>query len=543
MFPSTLAEHEIASIQIPIPTVASRRLQQQQQQHQQQHQPLPTILSTEQPPQSSSSSSSSPPSSITTATKANHSWTFRGYSRAGVATSFLCVEPKWMLDCGCIIPSHPHTKKHVRPSCIFLTHTHLDHIQSLPQILFSYQPPPSPSPPLPPTTATAITTKSTKLKSTTATTTPSTILVFFPKPSEVALRKWLQSYHELIRDDDDDNDDDDDDRNHITTTTTTTTTTTGMEQYYRFQLCPVQVHDEFVLPHPTDQLQPSFTYIPQPSTVSSPPPTTTTTNRRSSKTEYIVRIVECQHRKVCYGYSIFQRQAVLASPYCDMSGPELQTYIRSAVVVSSSSPSSISTISRLPPVSLYEWTSPQPIVCYLGDTTTQVLSVLHPELLQQHTIIVIECTYYYNDVDKDDTTTMTTHGERRRTPTTTNPYQHTYWEPLRTQIVQQHPHTLFVLQHFSSRHRTQEWRRWMNEYNQSSGYYNVHAMLPTTTTSPSTATSRTTTTDSTTTTLPPPNPHSTTPMITDNQLLACNCFLCQPGIVASHARTLISGSS
>jgi ribonuclease BN (tRNA processing enzyme) len=523
MFPSTLAEHEIASIQIPISTVASRRLQQQQQQH---HQPLPTVLSSPPPP---TSSSSSPPAITTTATKTNHSWTFRGYSRAGVATSFLCVEPKWMLDCGCIIPSHPHTKQHVRPSCIFLTHTHLDHIQSLPQILFSYQPPPSP--PFPPATT----------KSTHATTPPSTILVFFPKPSEVALRKWLQSYHELIRDDDDD--DNDDDRNHITSTTTTT----NMEQYYRFQLCPVQVHDEFVLPHPTDQLQPSYTYIPQPSTVSSPTATTTTNNRRSSrKTEYIVRIVECQHRKVCYGYSIFQRQAVLAPPYCDMSGPELQTFMRS-VVVSSSSSSSSSTSKTLrpPPVSLYEWTLPQPLVCYLGDTTTQVLSVLHPELLQQHTIIVIECTYYYNDVDDQDHTTMTTtHRERRKTPTTTNPYQHTYWEPLRTQIVQQHPHILFVLQHFSSRHRTQEWRRWMNEYNQSSGYYNVHAMLPATTTTSTTATtSSTTTTDSTTTTRQPPKQHSTIPIATDHHVLACNCFLCQPGIVASHAGTTFSGSS
>ena len=96
MSPSTIVSHEISSIPVPLPANITNG----------------TTDLTLKPPEK---------------------WTYRGYSRAGTATSFELVEPKWIFDCGCVLQSNPTA----RPTCLFITHTHADHIQTLHQILFA----------------------------------------------------------------------------------------------------------------------------------------------------------------------------------------------------------------------------------------------------------------------------------------------------------------------------------------------------------------------------------------------------------------------
>jgi calcineurin-like phosphoesterase family protein len=134
----------------------------------------------------------------------------------------------------------------------------------------------------------------------------------------------------------------------------------------------------------------------------------------------------------------------LIEPYYSMTGIELGKYIKSGGIIQK------------------EWSIRQPIICFLGDTTTQVFT-RHPELLQQHAIIAMECTYYYGTI----------HDEQN------NCHQHTYWDVLRTNIIQHHPNILFLLQHFSKRHRRYEWKQWFYEYNHTSQHHNVHPMIPT----------------------------------------------------------------
>jgi ribonuclease BN (tRNA processing enzyme) len=359
MWPSTVAESEIASIRIPIPSRKSHPL---------------TLQGTETDGEADviPDGWQLPSSNAATASW----WTFSGYSRAGVATSFFLHEPQWLFDCGCIVTRQ-------RPSCIFLTHTHPDHIQALLQVLFSHRP--------------TELNKGTKDDDDDDDKGASMIHVYFPAPSETALRGFLQSYDTLIRDDD-----------------STSAEERNMEAAYRFQLHPVQIGDERVLLNSTRKIQ------------------------------YTVRIVECHHRKVCYGYSLWQRHWVPSAPYHTWTGPELGARIRSGATVP------------------HEWSSPpQPLLCYLGDSTTRVF-VGHPELLRQHRILVLECTYCQGSIEDEQE----------------NPGQHTYW-PVLQRIVEEHPRILFLLQHFSARHRPRDWVECMSEFNRSSGNYNVHALLST----------------------------------------------------------------
>jgi ribonuclease BN (tRNA processing enzyme) len=413
-------------------------------------------------------------------------WTYRGYSRAGSATSFELVEPKWIFDCGCLLSN----ASVLRPTCIFITHTHADHIQTLHQILFSQKP-------IVPSTETNSHTAS---SNTTTAINGNTIHVYFPAASESHIRNFLQSYYELIRDD----------TTPVTNTSTTTNTAgesiqdmqnaslTGitMEQAYNFRLHPVSANEEFTV--------------------------TAASNVSSNDVEYIVRIVQCCHRKVCIGYSIFQRQRIWMEPYRSMTGKELGNYIKthskkntSSTSTDNSTNSMISNMKEWSPVRL-------PILCFLGDTTTQVF-IWHPELLQQHTMIAMECTYYYGTI----------HEER------TNVHQHTYWDVLCTNILKQHPNVLFLLQHFSNRHRRHEWLQWIYEYNQNSGHYNVHPMLVPSSSSPPTDAPpiRTTFASNATADLKDIVPIHGLALHRESSLdkisstpaeSSCNCFLCQP---------------
>jgi ribonuclease Z len=445
MSPSTVVSQEIASIQIP----------------------LPNATITDSSKEANASRKIKPPKS----------WTYQGYSRAGTATSFVLVEPKWIFDCGCVLSCHVP----FRPTCIFITHTHADHIQTLHQILFSQKPTTIPS----------------METSTVNTINANTIHVYFPAAAESHLRNFLQSYYELIRDTttytSNGNDDDHANKETQLVEDINVVSTTTMEQAYNFQLHPVQVNDEFNV--------------------------TAASNVTNPDVEYIVRIVQCCHRKICIGYSIFQRQRTWIEPFRSMTGIELGNYVKANLKNCDGNSYNKNNISNMK-----EW-SPvlQPILCFLGDTTTQVYT-LHPEILQQHRYIAMECTYYYGTIDDERT----------------NIHQHTFWEVLRTNVLQQHPNILFLLQHFSLRHRQREWMNWMYDYNQSSGFYNVHPMLiqPSAQSYPvsinnkiSSYTSDATEDFSDIVPFQALSVHlesSSDQMVSTPVILSCNCFLCQP---------------
>jgi ribonuclease Z len=130
---------------------------------------------------------------------------------------------------------------------------------------------------------------------------------------------------------------------------------------------------------------------------------------------------------------------VLKPEYQSLDGPQLGALHRSGL-------------------SLKELGPFQPLFCYLGDTTIHVLEQ-HPEILQHHTYIMMECTFWMED-DLD---------RSRRT-------QHVHWNDLRPHVLA-HPNTLFILQHFSVKHSALQWLEWFREHNQTCGHYNVHPMV------------------------------------------------------------------
>lgn len=350
--------------------------------------------------------------------------TWTGYSRAGEATCFVIPERRWMFDCGCLLLAQPW-----RPACIFVTHTHADHIQALVQVLF-------------------------RKKSTSAKATTTTIYVYVPAAAERALRAHLRAYHDLIKDDYNDGDDesnyDDDDDDEVNGSSDKDD---DFETRYAFQLCPLEFHREITLPK---------------------------SKGGSSSTEYVLRTIECDHRKVCAGYSIFQRRRVLKEAYLGLSGPELGQLAKDGG-------------------QLKEWGPLEPVLCFLGDTTARVFE-RHPEILLRqppcssssaaaaaHTIVAVECTFY----EPADVARAVRTG-------------HMHWSANLQPVVERHPDTLFLLQHASLKHSISQWTAWVRHGNVESGHYNVHAMLA--------AAPQQSTLSAETTTTPTP----------------CNCFVCCP---------------
>lgn len=302
-------------------------------------------------------------------------FTWTGYSRAGEATSFVIPERRWMFDCGgCATTTTHHHHHHVwKPLCIFLTHTHADHIHALTEILF--------------TKAAAAAAKAANTSMT---------QVYFPAAAETTLRQYLQAFYQLIQDDDND---DEGDREEI-----------DIELQYGFQLRPLKFNQEITLP------------------------------KAKSGEDFILRTVECCHRKVCLGYSIFQRRMVLKQEYRTIPGPELGKLAKAGAQLKERGPL-------------------EPVICFLGDTTATVFQ-RHAEILQQHTAIAVECTFWEaEDVPRAAQT------------------KHMHWNDLRP-VVDGHPRTLFLLQHFSLKHGTLQWMNRMRDYNSQSGHFNVHPMLP-----------------------------------------------------------------
>lgn len=153
----------------------------------------------------------------------------------------------------------------------------------------------------------------------------------------------------------------------------------------------------------------------------------------------VVRAVECVHRMECIGYSIWERRTQLLEHYRGMPGREIGQLKKEGVEVTSS----VET----------------PVVCILGDTT-HALFGRHPELLNDHSVIVVECTYW----DDADVERASENG-------------HMHWANLRP-IVDEHPSTLFALSHISLKHRLSEVDALCGDR------ANVHVLLPRTSEDP-----------------------------------------------------------
>lgn len=151
----------------------------------------------------------------------------------------------------------------------------------------------------------------------------------------------------------------------------------------------------------------------------------------------IVRIVEGTHRRLSYGYSLFQESTKLKPEYEGTPGSELGQLRRQGVEITNA--------------------ELKPLFCFLGDTRPNVFQD-HPEILETHSIVMMESTFIDNISKAIET-------------------GHTDWTELQP-IMEASPHVLYVLQHFSERYKDAEWETTVKEYNDMTGSSsNAHIML------------------------------------------------------------------
>jgi len=152
--------------------------------------------------------------------------------------------------------------------------------------------------------------------------------------------------------------------------------------------------------------------------------------------DFVVRILQMDHRISCVGYSIFKVQNKLKKEYEDMPGKEIGMLKKKGVEVTEP----------------YQ----EPFLCFLGDTTSKVFK-LHPEILEQHQTIVVECSF----IDE---------GSLDRASATT----HMHWFDLKP-VVERNLGIFFILTHFSLKYSSLELRQFFCE--QQSFFDNIHPML------------------------------------------------------------------
>jgi ribonuclease Z len=146
--------------------------------------------------------------------------------------------------------------------------------------------------------------------------------------------------------------------------------------------------------------------------------------------EFVVRVVECDHRVTCCGYSVYQRRRKLKVEYAK-------------------DPSNIRTL-------IEQGIDPfhkvlVPLFTFLGDTT-HIVFAKNPWILETK-IVVVECSFL---LDRDDERAAET--------------KHMLWRHLEPHV-RSNPETRFVLIHVSLKHSAAFVRTFFEEYR------NVHPML------------------------------------------------------------------
>ena len=152
--------------------------------------------------------------------------------------------------------------------------------------------------------------------------------------------------------------------------------------------------------------------------------------------KFVVRTLNMDHRIPCLGYNIFRLRSRLKGDYIGLPGREIQKLRKAGVEIST--------------------TEEEPYLCFMGDTTTKVFED-YPDILNQNSTVVVECSF----IDEKS---------RHRAETT----KHTHWDDLQPYIAS-HPGTMFVLIHFSLRYSALSLRRFFQD--QQLKYDNIHPML------------------------------------------------------------------
>eukprot|EP00522_Entomoneis_paludosa_P003353 CAMPEP_0172472772 /NCGR_PEP_ID=MMETSP1065-20121228/68516_1 /TAXON_ID=265537 /ORGANISM="Amphiprora paludosa, Strain CCMP125" /LENGTH=359 /DNA_ID=CAMNT_0013230935 /DNA_START=12 /DNA_END=1091 /DNA_ORIENTATION=- len=155
--------------------------------------------------------------------------------------------------------------------------------------------------------------------------------------------------------------------------------------------------------------------------------------------KYTVTPLLAEHRVTCYGYSVSLTKNRLKTEYANLPGPE------------------IGRLRKQNTTELYE-SFTEPLFCYIGDSTHRVFEQ-NPQILQQHSVVVTECSFL---LDKDVARAEET--------------KHTHWKNLKP-IVQANPQTLFMLIHFSLKHSALQWMELFHSVQTKQGLRNVHPML------------------------------------------------------------------
>jgi len=157
---------------------------------------------------------------------------------------------------------------------------------------------------------------------------------------------------------------------------------------------------------------------------------------RQKGAKFVILTLGLDHRVPCVGYSIFRIQDQLKEEYKGLPGKEIGRLKKEGIDITDSV--------RLP------------FICFLGDTTGAVFD-RHPEILEQHKVIVVECSFMEEaDIDRARTST------------------HMHWFDLRKHVAA-HPDVMFLLTHFSLKYNSLELREFFNR--QHAFYPNVHPML------------------------------------------------------------------
>jgi ribonuclease Z len=284
------------------------------------------------------------------------------------------------------------------PKTVLLTHTHSDHVQCIMDIINR----------LPPV--------STKKSQQQQQQQPK-LKVYLPIDAEPFVRNYISAAQSMydcgidngadtdsdddyVDNDGDDDDDDDHGQNNI---------------FERIQLCPVEPGDVIELGNQSDRLQ--------------------------------VIVLKMTHRIPCVGYSFVRQKRKLKSQYVGLPGREIGELIRKKKSSKGGDDDDDGGI--------YEMIE-EPLICIMGDTTSQIFHD-YPHILQQHSFVVVECTFLESK-------------DRSRAEIT----KHMLWQDLEP-FVSSHPDTMFLLTHFSLKHSTLSIRQQFCEIQKT--YNNVHPMI------------------------------------------------------------------
>lgn len=167
----------------------------------------------------------------------------------------------------------------------------------------------------------------------------------------------------------------------------------------------------------------------------------TTYMQMLNKRSYLIETYECYHSVPTIGYGMYENRKRIKKEYADMTSREI------ADLKKKNKGLEISTI------------EPIPIIAYIGDTTTQVLEDKNNQNIFRFPFIVIESTFFGND--------STNKANRDK---------HIHWNYLRPYVLS-HPDNVFVLIHFSTRHKDDEIYNYFENDKEEHGYSNIIVWL------------------------------------------------------------------